>query len=421
MTSPLERAWSALRSRRPARAAVAGIALGAALPAAMLLAAGVTLMLSGDRAASSETLFLALWAAAVFAPLSWLESSTRPVHVALGLATTAAVLTLPRTGGLRPATVACLLALSVLCLASLALARRPAPTLRTACALVLAAAICLHGHFVFLEGFSLRSVVLLAVLPAIAAVAGTGLAAGGRPGAGLATVFALLAGRELATEPWWVVLACATAASIASLGSGAAARLARHALALFAAATLFAGSFPWLRAAPIASLAGALATVVRPVVDTPVSERAVVLTQASPVLEVDLSGAPVSALVVDSYLTNSVDLACGRELAALDLEEELGGTQARTLAKGSWHATLVVGHDSAEWAAGRPDVAARLACPAPPAWIFWIPGAGRFLGQTTRARFEIPLPRAGQRLRIARSPALPPETALAIFFVATRR
>ena len=130
----------------------------------------------------------------------------------------------------------------------------------------------------------------------------------------------------------------------------------------------------------------------------------------------------MTSLVVDSYLTHGVELACGQELAAIELADappaESGG---RASAKAPWHAALVAGRDSAEWAAGRPDVAARLACPAPLPWISWIPGAGRFLGQTTRARFALPLARHARRLTLERNPALPAETTLAIFFLATER
>ena len=116
------------------------------------------------------------------------------------------------------------------------------------------------------------------------------------------------------------------------------------------------------------------------------------LTQSSPRLEVELSGAVARSLVIDSYLTHGVGLACGQELAGLELQEASDSSGERKTAQAPWHAQLVAGRDSAEWAAGRPDVAARLACPAPTAWISWIPGAGRFLGQTTRARLALPAP-----------------------------
>lgn len=413
-----ESARSAPRSRRRE---LAELALRAALPAAMALATILTLTLSNDRTGAAETLFLALWAAAVFLPLTLLETASAPVCAALNLATTVLICTLPRTGGLRSVAVAGLLALAVLILGSRALTRRPAPDLRTVAALALAAALVLHGHRIFRDGFSLATLVLLAVLPGLAAAAAAGLSAAGRPGAALAAGFALIAGPQLSAEPWWVVLVCATAASAASLAKDAPARLARRALGLLGAATLLAGSFPWLRPAPIATLLGALATLDRPVAETPLDERAAVLTRAAPRLELELSGAPVRGLILDTYLTNGVDLPCGQALASVELLEEMETRHGGNLAQGPWSATLIAGRDSAEWAAGRPDVAARLACAAPPPWISWIPAAGRFLGQTTRARFALPLPRAAYRLAITRSPELPTTTSLAIFFVATER
>lgn len=419
MSPLLQGAGSGARWRRRG---LAELALRAALPAAMLLASALTLTLSGDRAAAAETVFLMLWSTAVFAPLAVLETATRPVHAALGVGVTALLATLPRSAGLRPVVVAALLALSVLILARLALARRPAPDLRTAAALALAAAFVLHGHRLFLHGATPSAVVLLAILPAAAAALGARLAAGGRPAAGVAAGLALIAAPQLAAEPWWVLLAVVTAALGASFGSGTGAKLAQRSLGLWAAATLLAGSFPWLRAAPVATLLGAVVKVDRQVAESPLGERVVVLTQASPRLEVELSGAAVRALVVDSYLTHGVELACGLELAGLELADTPpNGDVAPESAQAPWRAALVVGRDSAEWAAGRPDVAARLACPAPPPWISWIPGSGRFLGQTTRARVALPLARDARRLVIERNPALPAETSLAIFFLATER
>ena len=226
--SPLsQRAWSGART--PRRSLVEH-ALRAALPAAMLLAALLTVTLSADRTAASESLFLALWAAAVFAPLALLETASRPIHVALGLAATALVATLPRSAGLRPVVVAAVLALSILILASLALTLRKAPDLRISAALALAAAIVLHGHRLFLHGFSPTTFVLLALVPAVAAAVAAKLAAAGWPGAGLAVALALLLAPQLASEPWWILLAFATAALCAAFGSGAAARFAQRSL-----------------------------------------------------------------------------------------------------------------------------------------------------------------------------------------------
>ncbi len=381
----------------------------------MLLAATVLLALSDDRAGAPETLFLALWAAAVFAPLAFLDTASGPVHSVLGLAATLVVATVSRSGGLRPVVVAALLALSVMILASLTLSRRPQTDLRTAAALSLAAALVLHGHRLFLEGFSLATLALLAILPGAAAAVASRLAASGWPGAALAAALLILTAPQLAREPWWVVLSWVVAAATASFGAGSAALLGRRALLLLGAATLLAGGFPWLRAAPIAALAASIMQFDRPVAETPLVGRAVVLTRNAPLFKADLGGASVRALVLDSYLTHGVDLACGATLATLEIEPEQVGVAHR------WRANLVVGRDSAEWAAGRPDVAARLACAAPAPWISWIPGAGRFLGQTTRARFSLPSSTTARGLRIERNPDLPDETALALFFIATER
>ncbi|MCA1481779.1 hypothetical protein, partial [Bradyrhizobium sp. NBAIM08] len=131
----------------------------------------------------------------------------------------------------------------------------------------------------------------------------------------------------------------------------------------------------------VATVLGALATLGRPVAETPLGDRVVVLTQAAPRLTVELSGTPVRSLVLDSYLTHGVELACGQELAGIALTGlEPAGLQPNSATAASaarqpasdrgarWRGTLVAGRDSAEWAAGRPDVEAQLACPAPTPW-----------------------------------------------------
>lgn len=136
-----------------------------------------------------------------------------------------------------------------------------------------------------------------------------------------------------------------------------------------------------------------------------------VLTAAQPRLELELSGRAIRAVTIDSYLVESVALPCGTRLARVEVAAP-GGSLAFD---------LEVGRDSAEWAAERPDVAAALACPAPPAWTSWIPAAGRFFGHHYRARRAVALPLAATRLVLERDPALPEATALALFEVATGR
>lgn len=140
--------------------------------------------------------------------------------------------------------VAAVLALSVVVLAARALAGRPAPGLTTVGALALAAAFVLHGHRLFIDGLSTATLVLLALLPSVAAVVAARLAASGRSGAGLAVALALLAAPQLAAEPWWTLLAFATAASAASLGSGRTAKSALCALFLSAPRPCSRGASP---------------------------------------------------------------------------------------------------------------------------------------------------------------------------------
>jgi hypothetical protein len=212
----------------------------------------------------------------------------------------------------------------------------------------------------------------------------------------------------LAREPWWLLLAGAAVAAVATGGG----RLARPAGALAGAgavAALLAGTFPWLRPAPVSALLGAV--LAPSPAARPLAERVVNLTAAGPRFEAELAGEPVTAIEIDSYLTHASALPCGTELARLTI---LGDA-------GAWTESLLVGRDSAEWAAERRDVAAATACPPPPAWIRWIPGEGRFLGRTSRTRLAPPAPIAARRLIVERTPSLPPELALALFRLSAER
>ncbi len=255
--------------------------------------------------------------------LSLLDTARRPVHVGLGLAATLLVATLPPSGGLRPGGRGG---------APRALgphprqprARRPTgpptPHLRSARAgdgARAARAPPLRGKRGRPRALHLRP----ARHPAgsrrgARRASGGGQADRARPRRATAVALAVLLAPQLAAEPWWVGLVFATAALASGFGSGAGARLAQRGLVLFAAASLLAGSFPWLRAAPVATLLGAVATLDRPVAEQLPRERAVVLTQASPRLE---SSSPASRWDRWSSIPISPTastLACGQEIAA---------------------------------------------------------------------------------------------------------
>ena len=415
---------SPIRASQGRQALAASLLAPLPLPAAILLATLLPWALGHETAARAETLFLALWSAAVFAPLAFVRRA-RTLAALFGTAAAGLVLFLPRAGGLRPVAVGATLVLAVVCVGVVggggSRSSRGGIALPAAL-LALAIATLLYGPRLFSEGLTVETLFAAAILPAVAATIGGRLVALGRPGAGLSLALVLLFAPALVDEPWWTLLAVATAASLASLGPALPAAWAGRALVALMAAALLAGSFPWLRPAPIATLVTAALRVDRLIATMPVRDRAVVLTAKSPVFEAELSGEAIRGLLVDSYLTHSVELPCGAGNASIELRRtraEAAGADADS--NGAWHGALLVGRDSAEWAAGRPDVRAALACPAPAPWVSWIPGAGRFFGQTTRSRLRLPEATAARSIRIERDPALPAETAVALFFVATER
>ena len=119
-------------------------------------------------------------------------------------------------------------------------------------------------------------------------------------------------------------------------------------------------------------------------------------------LEVDT---PVGAVVVDSYLENSAQLAAGAPFAEVTLETEDGNFQR-------W--LLRVGIESGEWAARREDVASRDGFQAPPPWLSWIPDESAVFAQRYRARWDLPESVRATRLTLTRLPALQSNVGIAI-------
>jgi hypothetical protein len=323
---------------------------------------------------------------------------------------------LPRSGATRPAAVATILAIALLAVAA-AVFRTPrpapsatpgAPTLEALGALAFATAVLAYGPGLWAAPAAAASWLLAIALPAVAAGAARFFVRRGEPREGALAGGLVLLVPLVAGESWWVLSTLATLYLVARTRT-ALARAATGALATAAALALFAGTFPWLRPQPVSTILSGLFAPTLSSVD--LGRRAAVLSAAAPVLEVAGGGSALSALAVDSYLTNSTGLACGVRLA----EIELVG------ASGSIRGELVVGRDSAEWAAERPDVAGALACEPPPPFARFIPSTGRFFGRTTRARLELPRPIAAERIRVVRDAALPADLSLAIFHLAVER
>jgi len=116
----------------------------------------------------------------------------------------------------------------------------------------------------------------------------------------------------------------------------------------------------------------------------------------------------VREVVVDSTLGNAADLPPGTPVAFLRLRD----------ARGELHDyTLRAGADTAEWAAGRPDLARR-GIPTPQPWASWV--AGDFFGRRYRTRWRLPQPVATTAIALERDTTLPPATTLTLLQVSVR-
>ncbi|MGE0640007.1 MAG: hypothetical protein AB7G12_13325 [Thermoanaerobaculia bacterium] len=381
-------------------------------PAAALLALGlVAARYRSDAADAAESLFLAVWAATPLALLTVLSDRAPRLRLWVpGAATIAAgivVLLVQRDGGTRPALVGLLLVVATLLVARPLLRARTLRFPALAAALALDVAWIASGHHLFDAGERPATWLRLVLLPGLATALAVALARRGLDRTAPALAGALLLAPLVAGEPWWLLLAATALLCLAAFGTF---RPARTLVALGAAAALLAGSFPWLRPAPVATLLAHLPAIAAAPSSDRLGGRSVVLSTAKPTLELALPPGPVSSVTIDSYLTNSLALPCGAVLARL----QFAGTPAEA-------EELRVGRDSAEWAAARPDVTRATACAPPPAWVSWVPSSGRFFGRTTRTHLALATAPAGGRFTLERDSALPAEVSIALFRVSFER
>ena len=138
------------------------------------------------------------------------------------------------------------------------------------------------------------------------------------------------------------------------------------------------------------------------------------LTAADPSWSLELPGEPVSAVVLDTHLAFGAALPGGTPVATVRL---LAG-QPDAAPVASW--PLLAGIDTAEWAAARPEVAARLAAPPPDPWLSWVPPGGGYFGQVYRSRHRNPKPAPAVLLVVERNAELPEEVRLVLSRVELR-
>ena len=164
--------------------------------------------------------------------------------------------------------------------------------------------------------------------------------------------------------------------------------------------------------AAMVAIAAALVLALPPAAIRPLGDAVVVLDRAQLSREAAVEPpAPVSELVLDSYLSNGILVEPGRPVARVVLSLE-GGTRLE------WR--LRAGVDSGEWAIRRPDVAALPGAAAPRPWLSWVTAEG-FFAQRYRSRWRSPRPLRVTAVRIELDDELPPDLALTVFGLDLRR
>ena len=412
-------------------------------PAALVALVAICARFAVDRAAGPARVFLALVVAGALAALAF---AARPQVRWLPFASALfapLVILLPVES---PGTLAILWGLAALALAAVAgagLSGIEPPRRRELFALAYAAQLLVHADLLWTAPTSPRTFLLLALAPAVAAAAlealararselvfGAALAsfAAGpgwdplgcaaligvaivivraRPAIGPASALVAVAAAAPALdgEAAWIALALAAAAAVAGHPQRQLAGLGRAAVALAALGALLAGAPPWSRRAPLGALLVGVAAPPLGRVESQLRGRTATLHPRSPRLELALPGAPIASVVLDSFLIEAAELPCGTPLARVSVAGE-----GRELAVG----VLRVGAESGEWAAGRADVAARIACGGFEPFARWIPRGERFFAALHRARFRLESPLGAERLIVERDPRLPPRTRIVI-------
>ncbi len=134
--------------------------------------------------------------------------------------------------------------------------------------------------------------------------------------------------------------------------------------------------------------------------------EATTLTAQRPRLVVDVEPQPASRLIVDSNLAYAVDLKDGRPIATLRLHHTDGKVT-------EW--ALRAGEHTAEWAASRPDVAARENFSAPPPWQSTVAPEGGYFAHRFRSRWAVESTEPVTRVVVIRRPRLPKEVCLTVY------
>ncbi len=159
------------------------------------------------------------------------------------------------------------------------------------------------------------------------------------------------------------------------------------------------------------ALALALGLQLPSVSQVPLQYQAVALADSAP-WQAALDHSSVGEISIDCNLVNGAGLKVGTPV----LQVMLFGPDQGTVA--SW--TLSSGRDTAEWAAGRPDVAALPGFQAPRPWLAYVAPEGRFFGYRYRARLAALQTQQASRLEVRRAAELPPEVTPVIYRVELR-
>ncbi|MFL6291525.1 MAG: hypothetical protein ACJ759_11580 [Thermoanaerobaculia bacterium] len=273
--------------------------------------------------------------------------------------------------------------------------------------LALGIQILLRSELLF-EPPGLRTIVALLALPVAAGAAMAVLAS--RQGGETALI---AGGVAVLFGPGWNVTTTLVLIAVAAAGFflprlPRLSRLVLLPLGVLLALTALLDAYPWRRAEPLRTGLHLFVPTAGSSLLPP--ETSITLDATYPDREKDIPPEPVSSVVLESALSNGIGLSDGTPVAVVTLTDPSGQ-------KVEW--IIRAGSDTGEWAAKRPDVVATARLRSPEPWITWF--SDGFLAQRYRARWDLPVPGRFSRVRIARSPDLPPEVSLVVHQLEIRR
>ena len=168
----------------------------------------------------------------------------------------------------------------------------------------------------------------------------------------------------------------------------------------------------WTTAVFAVVIAAAVLRAMPVTVVVPIAFEPVTLDADQPDTRHRFPATTISGGVIDTHLIHGENLPFATPVAEVRLRRE-GEILGRF--------ELLAGLDTADWAAARPDIAARPGFRAPDAWLSRLAPAGTFFAERFRSRFRLPEATAATSLVVRRHKELPADVEIVIYRLELRR